>query len=86
MSRGQAVQDTFVPGREDYANTVSRYGLGVQATPGVDERQLDLQEVRSFRSAAARCNYLAADRPNIVFATKELCRAMYNPTEESVHI
>jgi len=41
---------------------------------------LDRGEVRSYRSAVARCNYLAADRLEIAFTTKELCRAMANPT------
>ena len=34
-----------------------------------------------YRSAVARCNYLAADRFEIAFTTKELCRAMSCPTE-----
>ena len=33
-----------------------------------------------FRTLAARANYLALDRPDIQFATKELCRGMANPT------
>ena len=40
--------------------------------------------MRDYRSAVARCNYLAADRFEIAFATKELCRAMANPTELDV--
>ena len=38
-------------------------------------------EMRDYRSAVARCNYLAADRFEIAFTTKELCRAMANPTK-----
>ena len=37
-------------------------------------------EVRDYRSAVARCNYLAADRFEIAFTTKELCRSMAKPT------
>ena len=37
--------------------------------------------MRDYRSAVVRCNYLAADRLEIAFTTKELCRAMANPTE-----
>ena len=37
--------------------------------------------MREYRSAVARCNYLAADRLEIAFTTKELCRAMSSPTE-----
>ena len=40
--------------------------------------------MRDYRSAVARCNYLAADRFEIAFTTKELCRAMANPTEMDV--
>ena len=40
--------------------------------------------MRGYRSAVARCNYLAADRFEIAFTTKELCRAMANPTEMDV--
>ncbi len=32
-----------------------------------------------FRALAARANYLAQDRPDIQFATKEVCRSMANP-------
>jgi len=41
---------------------------------------LSRSEMRGYRSAVARCNYLAADRLEIAFTTKELCRAMANPT------
>ena len=34
----------------------------------------------NFRALAARCNYLAADRPECQFAPKEICRFMAKPT------
>ena len=37
-----------------------------------------------FRGVAARCNYLAMDRPDIQFATKEICREMSSPTTGSL--
>ena len=40
--------------------------------------------MRDYRSAVARCNYMASDRFEISFATKELCRGMSNPTEEDM--
>jgi hypothetical protein len=43
-------------------------------------RPLDRAEMRDYRSAVARCNYLAQDRFEIAFTTKELCRAMSKPT------
>ena len=38
------------------------------------------EEATLFRAIAARANYLAPDRPDIGFATKELCREFANPT------
>ena len=39
-----------------------------------DLRLLDREEMRSYRSAVARCNYLAMDRFEIAFTTKELAK------------
>ena len=33
----------------------------------------------------ARPNYLAADRPDLMFATKEVCRGMAKPTHQVWH-
>jgi hypothetical protein len=46
-----------------------------------DSKLLSQGRATQFRSAAARCNYLASDRPDIQFATKETSRGMANPTE-----
>ena len=68
---------------------VTEHGLG-GAVPAVSELgpngspYLDKDGMRSYRSAVARCNYLAAARFEIAFTTKELCRAMSNPTELDV--
>lgn len=45
--------------------------------------QLDGQEVRMFRSIAARCLYLCLDRLELQFSVKEMCRLMSNPTISS---
>ena len=45
-----------------------------------DDECLNPQEVKEFRGLAARANYLAQDRPDIQFATKEVCRCMSKPT------
>jgi len=56
-------------------------------TPGTKEarKQEDTKlaggKKKMFRSVAARANYLAQDRADIRFATKELCRHMSKPTE-----
>ena len=44
------------------------------------ERKLDPNQASTYRALAARANYLAQDRPDIHFATKELCREMSEPT------
>ena len=41
---------------------------------------LSEQESTSFRTRAARANFLACDRPDIAFAVKELCRGMSFPS------
>ena len=38
----------------------------------------------SFRAPSARCNYLAQDRPDIVFASKEVCRDFAASTLQSL--
>ena len=44
---------------------------------------LDPEEATAFRALSARANYLAQDRPDIAFATKELCREFSCPTRRS---
>ena len=43
---------------------------------------LDPRETTRFRALAARANFLAVDRPDIIFAAKELTRKMAEPTKE----
>ena len=45
---------------------------------------LNAEESTGFRALAARANYLALDRPDVAFATKELCREFAQPTKKSV--
>ncbi len=33
-----------------------------------------------FRGVSARCNYLSADRPDVQYAAKEVCRFMAKPS------
>merc|ERR1712122_122004 len=49
-----------------------------------EEELLEEAEARAFRSGAARANYLALDRPDISFATKELRRRMSAPRRSDV--
>ena len=61
------------------------------ATPGVRptaqeilaDKVLDSRLSTPFRGAAARGNYLAADRADSQFAHKEICRSMATPTAQS---
>ena len=39
-----------------------------------------------FRGLAARCNYLATDKPDCQFAAKEVCRFISKPTKLSVEV
>ena len=63
-------------------------GAKAVATPGVkptfrkleEDTELPSHLVTAFRSAAARGNYLAADRLDVQFACKEVCRWMAKPT------
>ena len=50
--------------------------------PG-DENELLKEDVTSFRSVAARSNYLGMDRPDIQYGVKELCATMSRPTQRS---
>ena len=45
------------------------------------ERKLTEKERYEYRSATMRLAYLAHDRPDLQFASKELARAMQTPTE-----
>ena len=63
------------------------------SSPGTDEPSADIEEepepleteqASAFRAIAARCNYLAADRPDIMHAVKELCREKSTPNSRSM--
>ena len=43
------------------------------------ETEMSPSEATKYRAAVAKCNYLAADRPEIQFATKECCKRMSSP-------
>jgi hypothetical protein len=62
------------PGDKTTGNGEGEEGLS-------DSALLSPERATQFRSVAARCNYLAADRPDIQYATKETARGMASPTE-----
>lgn len=55
---------------------------GVRISPDkiMTDQELATQKHKLFRALAARANYLAADRPEIQFAAKEICRWMSKPS------
>ena len=44
------------------------------------EEELSPSDTTRYRATAARANYLAADRPDLMYAVKERCRGMAKPT------
>ena len=70
---------------------LSGEGVKSAATPGVKPlaeqlaRDQDLGEElhTKYRAAAARANYLAADRPDCQYGAKEVCRWMSKPSDLS---
>ena len=46
----------------------------------VNEEELCADKATTSRRIAARANYLAADRPDLMYAVKEICRQMAKPT------
>ena len=66
---GEGVKGVVTPGLRALAHQIK------------DEVQLPEREHTKFRGLAARANYLAADRPDVIFAAKEVCRLMAKPTD-----
>ena len=56
--------------------------VGVRPTLSEVEVEMSPQDVTRFRSLAARCNRLAADRLDMQFACNEVCRRMSGPCED----
>ena len=62
--------------------------MGCLSHPGGEKKTIEEEEKSAelvgaeatrFRAVAARANYLAADRPDIQYAVKEICRKMSGP-------
>ena len=52
------------------------------AKGGMETRELNTDERKSFRMLAARLNYMAQDDPTIQYSAREICRKMANPTSQ----
>ena len=68
--------------------------MGTLTHPGGDKKAMEEEEkskglvgaeATRFRAVAARANYLAADRPDVQYAVKEICRKMAVPVEGDWH-
>ena len=44
-----------------------------------EEQEMEGREKSRYRAVAARLNYLAADRPDVQFTSKCICKHMSNP-------
>ena len=53
-------------------------GAKTVGTPGV---KADRMQHEAYSAFSARCNFVSMDRPEVQFASKELCRWMSQPTE-----
>ena len=75
----------------DLTGVGARGPTKVVTTPGVkcgapedetEEELLSLEEARAFRSAVGSAIYLAQDRVDVLFATKELARRLHAPRKK----
>ena len=94
--RSGGIQLEADPRHQEILISELEQGVHGLSTPGVKNPQrkdgdgdgaeslLNEAEAHSFRSTAARASYLALDRPDLAFATKELCRRMSSPTKADV--
>ena len=69
------------------ANSVSAPGISTMDDDDDDDEDnielLSSAEATIYRAITARCNYLQPDRPDILFAVKEVCRRMSKPSQKS---
>ena len=63
------------------ANCAVTPGAKILAHQAEDETDLPEREFTRFRALAARANYLAADRIDVLYAAKEVCCFMSRPTD-----
>ena len=61
-----------------------RWHEAQSASPEADADDANDQDITEFRSQAALANFVAADRMDIQYATKEACRSMARPTVASL--
>ena len=62
------------------AKSVNVPGVKITTEMNAKDEPLPDEKITQFRAVAARCNYLAADRPDAQYSSKEICRWMANPS------
>ena len=67
-------------------NIAEASSLDVEAEGDEEEDLLPPEQATMYRAIGARCNYLQPDRPDIQYATKEVCRRMCRPTIRSMEM
>ena len=71
------IRDTELRG----ANAVTTPGVKSLAHQFEQEEPLSMAAFIRFRGQAARANYLGPDRPDMIYAAKEVCRGMSCPSD-----
>ena len=69
---------------DDGCNSAAAPGLKALVERLEKDKPVPAGEHTEFRGQAARANYRSADRVDLQFAAKEVCRFMSAPTETSV--
>eukprot|EP00973_Karenia_brevis_P075868 10540854-Karenia_brevis.AAC.1 len=69
----------------EQCNTVLTPGISEEPEKKDDGEALKSEEAAKYKSVVARANYLAQDRPEIQFATKECAKAMSNPCKRDMN-
>jgi len=62
------------------SNSLATPGLRPTATQLTEDAPLEDNKHTLFRGVSARCNYLSADRPDVQYSAKEVCRFMAKPS------
>ena len=68
-------------GLDDKCNSTVTPGLKPTKEQVEAKKLLDASVVTEYRGNSARCNYVAADRPDVQYAAKEICRWMSAPSD-----
>ena len=67
-------------------NPAKTLGIKRNYEDAMAEQPLETEKHTPFRGVSARCNYLAADRPEIQYAAKEICRFLASLTDQGVEL